>query len=163
VRSKLKRVGLEVAIVILGLLAIRAYQTRNHVEGRVPEVAVRTLTGQTLTLGTPTKEPMVIHFWATWCGVCRAQEGSIDDLASTGRLITVASRSGSPAEVAAAMRQRGLSFPVVDDSAGTLATKFGVRAFPTTFFVDRSGVITTSEVGYTTYLGLRARLWLAGM
>ena len=47
------------------------------------------------------------------------------------------------------------------DPAGRIARSFGVRAFPTSFFVDGEGQIQAREVGYTSTLGLRGRLWLA--
>jgi hypothetical protein len=49
---------------------------------------------------------------------------------------------------------------VVLDPDGALAQRYGVRAFPTTFFIDARGRIRHVEVGYTTWLGLEARLWL---
>jgi alkyl hydroperoxide reductase subunit AhpC len=51
--------------------------------------------------------------------------------------------------------------PIVLDPDGRLARAWGVRSLPTSFVVDREGEIRTVEVGYTTELGLRARLWLA--
>jgi peroxiredoxin len=82
-------------------------------------------------------------------------------VAEDHQVITVAVNSGGEQEVAAWMRERGLSMPTVVDPAGRLARSYGVRAFPTTFWVDAEGRIQNREVGYTSTLGLRARLWLA--
>jgi thiol-disulfide isomerase/thioredoxin len=159
--QRLRRWAVELFLIAVALLLLRAYQTRAHVQGPAPRAIVHTLAGKSVTLGGAGSEPYVIHFWATWCGVCRAEEGSIAHMAEGANVVTVASRSGSSAAVREYMRSRKLGFPVIDDSSGTLAEAWGVRAFPTTFFVDRKGVIAMSEVGYTTYLGLKLRLWLA--
>jgi hypothetical protein len=47
------------------------------------------------------------------------------------------------------------------DPDGSIAQRFGVRAFPTTFYVGRDGAIRTAEVGYTSELGMRLRAWWA--
>ena len=49
----------------------------------------------------------------------------------------------------------------VNDPEGHLAAAWGVRAVPASFVVDRAGEVRFNEVGYTSELGLRARLWMA--
>jgi hypothetical protein len=49
------------------------------------------------------------------------------------------------------------------DEDGAVARRWGVKAYPTTFYLDAAGVIRHVEVGYTTTLGMRARLALAGL
>jgi thioredoxin-related protein len=51
---------------------------------------------------------------------------------------------------------------VINDPDGALAAAWGVRGVPTFFVVDSQGMIRFREVGYTTGLGLRWRLWLVG-
>ena len=45
------------------------------------------------------------------------------------------------------------------DPDGAIAQRFGVHAFPTTFYVGSDGAIRTAEVGYTTQIGMRLRAW----
>jgi peroxiredoxin len=75
----------------------------------------------------------------------------------------VAAHSGETAEVAAHLRAEGLSFPVLVDPAGRHAQTWRLRGVPTSFVIDASGRIRFVEVGYTTELGLRARLWAASV
>jgi hypothetical protein len=58
--------------------------------------------------------------------------------------------------------ERGLDFPVLVDPDGRLAGRYGVRGVPTTLVIGPEGRIRSREVGYTTGLGLRLRLWMAG-
>jgi len=70
-------------------------------------------------------------------------------------------QSGEAEEVIAFMRQEKLQFPVINDPDGMLAQRFGVRAVPSSFIIDRNNNIVFRETGFTTGIGLRLRLWLA--
>ena len=52
--------------------------------------------------------------------------------------------------------------PVVVDEDGRLARSWGVGGVPATFIVATDGRISYAGMGYSTELGLRARLWLSG-
>lgn len=148
-------------MVLAVFVAFRAWQTRNAADGPAPPLSGPSIDGGQLALAAG--EPTIVHFWATWCGVCRAEQGTIDALAKEHRVITVASQSGMPADVARYFEREGVEFPTIVDPAGVLAERWGVGAYPTTFVIAPDGTIDDVEVGYTTSLGLRARLWLAGL
>jgi peroxiredoxin len=99
---------------------------------------------------------------ASWCGVCAAEEGSIAALARDHEVIAIASSSGGAPEVSRWIETTELrALRVVADPRSEIAERWGVSAFPTTFFLDRSGAIRHVEVGYTTEIGMRLRAWLA--
>lgn len=154
-----RRIAIEVAIIVAIFFAFRAWQTRDVVRGVAPALAGQSAEGGELVLTTG--EPTLVHFWATWCGVCRAEQGTIHELAKEYRVVTVASQSGSAEDVTRYFEREGVAFPTVVDAGGQLARRWGVNAYPTTFVLDAEGKIRSVEVGYTTSLGLRARLWLA--
>jgi len=54
-----------------------------------------------------------------------------------------------------------VSFPVVNDADNQISARWGVQAVPASFIVDTDGKIRYVEIGYTTGIGLRLRLWLA--
>jgi peroxiredoxin len=160
---KLLRSALETTAVLALLLGVRAYTLRGVASGAAPPLAGRDLDGHRVSLAALHGQPVAVHFWATWCAVCSAESGSVAALARTGTVITIATSSGDAASVRAKMASEGVSFPVVLDADGAIAAAWGVTRFPTTFFLSRERRVRTVESGYTTGLGLRARLAWAGM
>jgi thiol-disulfide isomerase/thioredoxin len=153
----------EALVLLVLILGIRAWQQSGTASGPAPALAGELLDGKPVALAVFAGRPVLVHFWATWCPICRAEQGSIDALARDVPVITVAMQSGSRAEVIQFLRKEDLSFPVLNDPDGVLAARWGVRAVPASFIVDGAGQIRYVEVGYTTGIGLRLRLWLAGL
>jgi len=160
-RRRWWRRAAEVALVLVVILGVRAYQQRDIVTGPAPALAGVLLDGKPFTLAPLAGQTQLVHFWATWCPICRLEEDSIEALARDYPTITVAMQSGSDDEVAQYMQKEALSFPVLNDPEGVLAAQWGVRGVPASFIVDTAGRIRFVEVGYTTGIGLRLRLWLA--
>jgi len=153
---------LEILLIFLIFFAIQQYRSADLPEGQAPLISGLTLSGQEVSLEQYRGKPLLLHFWASWCGICRLEQGSINDLAKQYPVLTIASQSGSRQEVAAYMQEHGLDFPVLVDPDGDFTQLYEIRGFPTTFFIDSDGNIADTEIGYTTGLGLKFRLWLAG-
>jgi peroxiredoxin len=152
----------DATIALVFLFGVRAYQHRDMPKGSAPPLAGDDLRGEPVSLADYRGKPVLLHFWATWCGVCKAEQHNIDAVARDVPVLSVASQSGDAGEVAAFVSEHGIVPRVVVDAESALARRFGVHAFPATFVIDASGAIRHVEVGYTTELGLRLRMWLAG-
>ena len=153
----------DLALIALVYAGIRAYQQRDVTSGKAPALRAADLRGARVDLGDYRGKPVIVHFWATWCGTCAAEQHNLDAVAADLPVVAVASGSGSAREVAAYVEQHAIKPRVVVDEQRELSSAYGVRAFPTTFILDAEGIIRHVEVGYTTELGLRARVWLAGL
>jgi len=158
-----RRRAVEVLVLLVLILGIRAWQQSGTASGPAPALAGELLDGKPVALAAFAGKPVLVHFWATWCPICRAEQGSIDALARDVPVITVAMQSGSREEVIQFLRKEALSFPALNDPVGVIAAQWGVRAVPASFIVDGAGQIRFLEIGYTTGVGLRLRLWLAGL
>ena len=134
------------------------------VSGMAPPLAGVTLDGSVYTLPAKPAKPVLVHFWAIWCAICRVDQDSITAIAHDHpNIITVAMQSGNDAEVSRHLAAQGLHFPVLNDPDGRISAAWGVHAVPASFIIGPDGKIRFVEVGYTTGTGLRLRLWLAGL
>ncbi len=156
--------AVNVLLFIVVVAGIRAWQQRDMISGTAPALHGVTLAGKIYALPARPTQPVLVHFWGTWCPICRAEQNSIAAIAHDNpNVITVAMQSGGTEAVAGFMREQGTDFPVVNDPDGSIAIAWGVHAVPASFIIAPDGKITFVEVGYTTGPGLRLRLWLAGI
>jgi hypothetical protein len=151
----------DLLVLALLLAGIGAWQTRGHVRGAPPAAALTTLDGRPFALSSLRGRPAMVVFWAPWCAVCGAQSGNVGLVqrlvGARAQVVSVAAAFGDVAEVRAYQAAHDVTYPVLlgDDAA---LRAFRVEAFPTAYFLDAEGRITGSAAGYTTTLGLLARL-----
>jgi peroxiredoxin len=162
--SKWRIIAIEALLLVVIVAGIRAWQQRDMVSGPAPVLQGMTLAGGPYKLPAHPERPVLVHFWATWCPICSAEQGSIAAIARDHpNVITIAMQSGKTEEVVRFMQENGIAFPVVNDADGSISNSWGVHAVPASFIIAPDGQIRFVEVGYTTGMGLRLRLWLAGI
>lgn len=105
-------------------------------------------------------EPLVVHFWGTWCPTCRTEASNIETLSEQYNVISIAVNSGSNESIRGYMNKHNLDYKVINDTKGALAKKFDIGVYPTTLIYDAKGKLKFTEVGYSTTLGLQARIAL---
>ncbi|VAW58223.1 hypothetical protein MNBD_GAMMA11-3364 [hydrothermal vent metagenome] len=142
--------------------AVRYWQGREDIQGVAPMIQAVQLDGELFDLAKYRGTPVLVHFWATWCPVCRLESSNIASLAKDYTVITVATWVENEAEVSEYLQSEGLDMPVIVDTDQRWAKKYGIKAVPYSFFIDPDGVIRLTEKGYSTELGLRARMWWTG-
>ena len=155
------RLVVELLLIILILFVVRAWMQRGMLSGAAPEFHGKLLNDESYDLVADNRRPLLIHFWATWCPICELEQESIQSISIDHAVITIAMQSGEAEEVTAYMHQEKLQFRVINDPDGVLARRFGVRAVPSSFIIDKNNNILFRETGFTTETGLRLRLWLA--
>ena len=149
----------DIGLLVLVFVVIQWWQSRDLVEGPAPPLVGHLLDGSPFQL-TATQRPVLVHFWATWCPICRLGQDGIASIAADWPAITIATTSGSADEVAGYLREDGLTMPVLLDENGDIARHWGVYGVPATFIVDGDNMIRYAGMGYATEIGLRLRLWL---
>ena len=148
---------LMVAVVSFGLNYIR----KPDIATAIPNLKLETISGKLIELKQNGK-PLILHFWATWCPTCKLEAPNIEYIKEDSgvRVVTIAVNSGNNKALEEFMEQRGYSYSVINDNSGELAKRFKVGAYPTTFIYDSNGTLQFAEVGYSTTIGLKARLAL---
>ena len=126
-----------------------------------PEIMLATTNGQAFALSDLRGTPVVLNFWATWCPPCRAElpelQAASERLAGEVAIIGV-NQGEAPADVQAFAQQLGLTFEIPLDTQMEASRLYSVRSLPTTFFIDRSGVIRQMQVGPLTEATLSQQL-----
>lgn len=159
---RLLALGAQLVLVIILLLALERYMTRHAVRGAAPLLATTLTDGTPFSLDSLRGKPVLVYFWAPWCPSCAALRATIDGLARDGvALVTVAMQAGSVGTIRDYQIEHDLNWRVIDDADGAIARRWGARAIPAVYILDRDGEIRFVTRGYTTTWGLRTRLWLA--
>ena len=94
---------------------------------------------------------LVLNFWATWCPPCKLEMPTLQqhyvDFKDQG-LVVVGVEAGEPkAEVQAFAAEQQLTFPILPDEKSAVTDQYRVLALPTTFVIDRQGVIVRQHRG----------------
>lgn len=164
-RGALLNVGLVLGVV----LAVQAWQTRHLPSGPAPQL-VATVRGPD---GSPQAnslaewramhpgQPVAISIWAEWCPYCRVEQDSLTRVGQDWPVLHLIHRSGPEAQVQRLMQQRQLPWHTMTDADGQLAKAWGLSVVPAFIVLDAHGHIHSAATGYTTELGMRARLWWA--
>ncbi len=167
--SRWRRVGLHLLTVLLVLsvvVAVNVWRTRDAPAGVAPPIVGVLASGQQITLDEFRSQhagrPVALYFWAEWCPVCRAEAHVVTRVMKDYPVLTIAMQSGSVAEVAQVLQKRELDWPTLVDADGAITRQYGLPGVPGLVLLDTQGMIRFVEVGYTTEIGLRLRLWWAG-
>ncbi len=119
-----------------------------------PNFRLKTLQGEEVRLGDLRGRPVVINFWATWCAPCRIEMPAIQSRFERYRqddLVVLAVNFDEPAGPVEAFREElGLTFTILLDPGAEVQQLYRNRSYPTTFFVDRDGVIRVQHIGLMT-------------
>ncbi|MBU1643018.1 protein disulfide oxidoreductase [bacterium] len=154
-------------VVIMGLLVLVVSNVISYIRQpaleniKLPQINETLISGENFDSDVYGGKPLLIHFWATWCPVCKAEADNIERLSHYYNVVTFAVQSGSDEEIKTFMQEQGLHYRVINDEQGKWAGRFSVNAYPTSFIYDSEGKVSSSEVGYTSTLGMALRMWWA--
>jgi thiol-disulfide isomerase/thioredoxin len=109
-----------------------------------PPLVLPTLDGATFDLESLRGTPVVLNFWATWCGPCQRELPALQAAAERydGLVVFAGVDQGEEPEVVRPyVEQMGLTFVIPMDRDHEAARRYNVMGLPTTFFIDQYGVI----------------------
>jgi cytochrome c biogenesis protein CcmG/thiol:disulfide interchange protein DsbE len=118
-----------------------------------PDFSLEQLGGGEITLSSLRGQVVIINLWASWCPPCRAEMPALQRVYERNQdrglhvLGVHTSFQDREAAAAAFTLQYDLSFPILFDRSGEVSRMYQMRALPTTFFIDREGIIQEVVIG----------------
>lgn len=122
-----------------------------RVGSQAPDFQLNNLDGQSISLSDLRGKPVFINFWATWCPPCRSEMPYIQEIyeewSGKGLVVLAINMGEKPPQVEEFMESQDLSLPVLLDTRGKVAQKYNIQFIPTSFFIDKDGVIAEKIIG----------------
>ncbi|MGI8964435.1 MAG: redoxin domain-containing protein [Thermomicrobiales bacterium] len=126
-----------------------------------PNFRLRTSDGDIVELADLRGQPVLIHFWTTWCLVCTGEFSSFQEAATAhaGNLSIVGVNVGESAgRVNAAADANGAGYLMLLDRDLEVSRHYGVEDYPATILIDATGAIASIDLGALSAADLKSRL-----
>lgn len=151
------------ALIVLAIILIypfiHSWLIQEAAKGPAPDFQARSISNKIVNLNDYQGQPVLMHFWATWCEVCEYERPDIEKLAKEYPVINIAIQSGSDQEVLAFAQKNGMNpDTIINDQNDPLKNLYSVHAVPASFVVDAAGQIQFVKHGYSNYKTLKEHL-----
>jgi peroxiredoxin len=124
-----------------------------RVGSEAPDFTLKDLGGKEVKLSDLRGRPVMLNFWATWCPPCRAEIPVIRELyAETNangeayEILGVATQSDAQT-IQAFAEELDITFPILPDAENRITELYHVLPIPTSFFIDKDGIIRYMHIG----------------
>ena len=118
---------------------------------RALDFKLQTLAGDSILLSGLRGKPVLVNFWATWCVPCKVEMPYLqqinDSYSSKGLVLLAVDWKDKAFDVEKFMMAFNLSMTVPMDTNGKVTQAYLVGAIPTTFLIDKDGVIRQKKIG----------------
>ncbi|CAH2213098.1 TlpA family protein disulfide reductase [Tepidibacter aestuarii] len=129
-------------------------QSQELAVGKIaPSFTLKDLNGEEVSLSDYEGKIVLINFWATWCGYCDKEMPDLQKLHKENEDLVVLGVDvrESKEKVKSYIDKGNYDFPVLLDEKGETSITYLVSAFPTSYFVDKNGILLGAVQGMMTY------------
>lgn len=153
--------GLILALAVAGLLLTQGGSLNGlfakppeEKKDVAPDFTLVLLDGKTFHLGDYKGKPVLINFFASWCLPCREEmpilQKTVEEYQPKGVVFLGVAIDDTEAKMKEFVARYGVTFPVGLDKPAAIQKSFGLYGIPTTYFIDKQGVINYSHSGSVT-------------
>jgi peroxiredoxin/Cu/Ag efflux protein CusF len=166
VRFSLQAHGLE--WVIAAIEPVGDHPPPNLTSFPAPDFTLLTLSGAPIRLSDLRGKVVLLNFWVTWCGSCRAEMPTVDALYRRYKdrgleVLAVNLDAATTSKVQAFVGELGVTFRVGLDPSSSIARTYRVAGLPTTYLIDRAGNVVVQEIGARDWLDAVSQLAIQGL
>jgi len=155
--EKMKRKLIMVLMFALMSFSLFAAKSNKNEDVKVPNIVLQDQYGKKHNLADYKGKVVVINFWATWCGYCVREmpdfEKVYKEFGSNSKDVIIIGIAGpksklnannvdvSKEEIIAFLKNKKITYPTLMDETGKTFADYGVRAFPTTYVINKKGFL----------------------
>ncbi len=151
-----------VAAILISLISVHAGAADS-----APDFTLDGLSAKKVTLSSFQGKPVLLNFWATWCGYCRKERPHLNTIYNEykdkGLIVLSVSTDRSVDKVKNYLKNIPADFIVLSDADGRVAATYGIRGFPSSFLIDRKGNVVNSFVGYREWTNASSKRLIDGL
>ncbi len=117
-----------------------------------PAFTLVDLAGKKVSLSDYKGRPVVVNFWATWCAPCKLEMPWFEEFrqkyqAQGFEILGIAEDDAGKDEIAKTAKKVAVTYPILLTDGKVAPAYGGVDMLPTSFYIDRKGVVTTETIG----------------
>lgn len=134
-----------------------------------PDFTVVSDDGSYVQLSDYIGKPIVLNFWASWCGPCQSEMPDFNEMyheiGSDVQFLMVNVTDGARETIQTAtafIDKNGYDFPVFFDTTGEASSAYGARSLPTTYFIDAHGHVVAQAIGAIDAATLKQGISMVG-
>ncbi|MGA2159236.1 MAG: TlpA disulfide reductase family protein [Dehalococcoidia bacterium] len=123
----------------------------NQIGDTAPDFTLETIDGRQISLSDYRGKNVILNFWATWCGPCRLETSTVEAVQEAWAdkdvvVLGVNVQDGFESATTYA-RANNLKFTIAVDVPGDTVRLYDIHGIPTTFFINRKGIINAVKIG----------------
>ena len=149
--SAIRKLPATALLALLSCLSLSA-ATGSGAPAAAPEFRLASRAGGEIALSELRGQVVMINFWASWCGPCRAEFPALEEMyrkyKPMGFTMVGINVESDKADAERFLGMRPVSFPIVFDPDNRVSGDYGVSAMPTTVLVDRQGRLRWQHRAY---------------
>jgi len=151
-----------ILMLSFGWIFVSADQSGASTSGKIPapqqgflapDVELKTPKGETVKLSDLRGQAVLVNLWATWCSPCRAEMQTIEtvyyEYKAQGFTVLAVNMTyqDDPLKIMPFVSENGLTFPTLLDETGEIANAYQLKSLPSSYFINREGIITEVVIG----------------